>query len=312
MKGIKALTRFKMSSPAWLEILKRSIKSYSAYNVPLISAGIAFYSLLSIFPGIAAAISIWGIFADPERISETIDRFNEILPEQALAIIQNQSRKLAESQTRTLGLGFLISTALALFGSSRIIKSFIVALNNIYREKEKRNFIIISILAFVMTSGLLLLLLIVVAAIIVSPGLLGWLGINESILPVYQILRWLFLIAFSTLAISILYRFGPSRRKAKWRWITFGSLLATFLWVIISAGFSFYVSNFSNYNETYGSLGAVVVLLMWLWLSAVIVLLGAIIDAEIELQTDKDTTIGPDKPMGERGAYVADNVIGKN
>ncbi len=307
MRGSKANSPLEMPLLAWWEILKRSFQSFMANQIPLIAAGIAFYSLLSLFPSIAAAISIWGVFADPEHISETITRFSDLLPSEATGIIQNQAIKLASGKTQALGIGFVISTALALFGASRGVKGFIIALNNIYQENEKRNFLFLTIFAFALTLGLIVVLLIMVAAIIISPNLLAWLGMDETYLPLYQIFRWGFLIAFATFAISLLYSFGPSRRRARWRWVTPGSLLATLLWLLISAGFSFYVSHFATYNETYGSLGAVVILLMWLWLSAVAVLTGAIIDAQSELQTEQDSTIGPDQPKGQRGAYVADH-----
>jgi membrane protein len=311
MRGRSAESPSEIPLRGWWDITKRVYKSFQANQIQLVSAGIAFFSLLSLFPSIAAAVSIWGIFADPQRISETIERFSDLLPSEAFQIIQSQASQLAGSPRQSLGLGFFISTLLALFGASRSVKGFISAINSIYQEKEKRNFIVLAIFAVFLTLGLLIVLLVMVAAIVVSPNLLAWLGIDETYMPFYQIVRWAFLIIFATFAISILYRFGPSRKAARWRWITGGSLFATVLWIGISAVFSFYVSHFASYNETYGSLGAVIILLMWMWLSSMVILLGAIIDAETELQTEKDSTIGPEKPMGERGAYVADNVASK-
>ncbi len=307
MKGRQAHSPAGMDFPAWKSILYRSFKNAQANQIPLIAAGIAFYSLLSIFPSIAAAVSIWGLFADAAYISETISRLGSILPASALQLIETQARELAGRGTQSLGFSLVLSVTLVLFGASRSVKAFIIALNNIYREDESRNIVILSLFAFVLTLGLLLTLLVMVAAVIVSPNLLEWIGLSDTDIYIYQIVRWSVLIGFATLAVSILYRYGPARRAAKWRWITGGAFLATLLWIGLTAVFSWYVSHFATYNETYGLLGAVVILLMWLWLSALAVLGGAILDAEVEHQTEVDTTKSKPRPMGRRGAYVADH-----
>lgn len=310
-KGRNATKPVELGRHAWIDILIRVWRNAQANQIPLVAAGIAFYSLLSLFPSIAAAVSIWGLFADPQTITAMIDGIGDLLPPEALAIIRSQASELAGSRGQTLGWGLFFSLALALFGASRSVKGFIMALNNIYRENEKRNVVILTLFAFALTLGLIVTLLIMVAAILVSPNLLAWIGIPGKYIIVYQLARWSVLIAFATLAIAILYRYGPSRRKARWHWVTGGAFIATVLWIVITAAFSFYVANFATYNETYGSLGAVVILLMWLWLSALVILTGGILDAEMEHQTGIDTTVGRDRPPGKRGAWVADHMAGE-
>lgn len=291
-----------------LDVLVRMWHKQAHLNLGLIAAGIAFYGLLSLFPGITAAVAFAGTFLSPELLIENSEEIAAMLPEAAKTIVLGQLRDVANADSSTLSFAALFSLAIALYSASKAVANFIAGLNVIYEEKETRNFFVVKALTIVLTAILivgLLIAIIVVAAIPVVAAIFGDYGIIDDLV---MFLRWPFLFLMGALGIAILYRVGPNRRSAKWHWLTPGAFVACALWVAGSYGFSLYVQSFGSYNETFGALGGVIILLTWLWLSAFIVLLGALLDAELEAQTRRDSTVGDDRPMGERGAVKADTL----
>ena len=291
-----------------LDVLVRMWHKQAELNLGLIAAGIAFYGLLSLFPGITAAVAFAGTFLQPGMLIENSAEITVMLPEAAEDIVMGQLQDVANADSSTLSFAALFSLGIALYSASKAVANFIAGLNFIYEEKERRNFFILKALTVVLTVILifgLLVAVIVVAAIPVIASIFGDYGIIDDLV---MFLRWPFLFLMGAFGIAVLYRLGPSRRSAKWRWLTPGAFVACALWVAGSYGFSLYVQSFGSYNETFGALGGVIILLTWLWLSAFIVLLGALLDAELEAQTKRDSTIGEDRPMGERGAVKADTL----
>jgi membrane protein len=295
-------------APGWRDILLRTKDQLALDNVALVSAGLAFYTLLSIFPAIAAIVSVYGLVADSSEVQAHFLAVADLVPEQARALLADQMTRVAGGDTGTLSLAMLVSLMLALWGASRGTQAFMMAMNVAYNEREKRGIVKQNLIAVVLTICLLLFSALALAATVFVPAMVASLGIEGTRGWLLTLLRWPLLAACFMVALAVLYRLAPSRNDAKWRWVTPGSILAVLLWLIASIAFSFYIGNFANYNETYGSLGAVVGVLMWFWVSAFVVILGAEVNAETERQTRCDSTHGDPKPLGERGAYVADTV----
>jgi len=305
-RGRAADTPREIPAAGWRDVLWRVKDAMSKDNLSLVAAGVAFYALLAIFPAIAALVSIYGLLADPQTVEQQLAATSQVLPEDARSIIEEQLTRVTAGASAALSLGAIVSLLLALWSANKGTQSLITALNIVYHEEEKRSFVWLTLISLGLTLGIILFLIIGLAAIAVMPALFGSLGLPEDIRRLASWLRWPILGIGFVIALSVFYRLAPSRDEARWRWVSWGAVLATVLWLIGSALFSWYVANFGSYNETYGSIGAVVVLMMWFWLSALIVLLGAELNAEMEHQTERDTTRGPERPMGERGAYVAD------
>ncbi len=292
----------------WRDIARRTWNELGDDHVSMIAAGVAFYILLALFPAIAAVISIWGLVADPAQIEQQIEAISGALPQQAASIIKDQARRLASSAGGALSLGAIFGLLLTLYSASKGTKALIEGLNIIYDEEEERGFLRLNLVALGLTLGVLIVMIVALGLIAVVPAVLDSLGLGSTAKTLIAWLRWplLFVIALGILAVF--YRYAPSRDEARWRWVSWGSAIATLLWIVGSIAFSLYVRNFGSYNETYGSLGAVIILLTWLWLTAFIVLLGAELNAEMEHQTARDTTAGRPQPMGRRGARMADTV----
>jgi membrane protein len=295
----------------YLDVLMRVWHVQDKRNLGLIAAGIAFYGLLSIFPGITAAVALAGIVTDPTFLLENSATIADVLPVSAADIVLGQLQDVLTTSNTTLGYAALFSVGLALFSASKATQNMIIGLNVINGEHESRNFFLLRGIILVMTLAMILALILAVALVAVFPAVATFVS-GVSGLPVMaqwvMYLRWPALFLLGTLGIGLMYRYGPSRRRPRWRWVTPGAALATALWVIGSYGFSAYVTSFADYNETFGTLGGVIVLLYWLWLSAFIILLGASVDAEMEAQTRHDSTVGPPRPMGQRGAVKADTL----
>ena len=279
-----------------------------AERVGLMAAGVAYYSLLAIFPAIIAAVTVWGLVADPTQIEETIAGFAGALPQGADELLIDQVGRIADAPTGGLSLALAISLLAALWSASTGIKGLMNGLNAVYEEPEERGFLKERGLAIALTLGAILLGLVALGLIAVLPAAVGALGLPEPTQTVALWARWPILALFIVLALAIVYRYGPDRSEPRWRWVSWGAGIATAIWLIASAGFAWYVNVFGaeGYAETYGSMAGVIVLMLWLFLSAFAALVGACIDAEMELQTAKDTTEGAPQPMGERGARVAD------
>lgn len=292
----------------WRDVLRRVWGESSRDNVDIVAAGVAFYAFLAIPPLLAAVVSIYGLVVDPARVSQQLEELSQVLPEQAREVVGDQLRQVAASSGTALGLSFALSLALSLWGSMKATKALMTACNVAYDEEEGRGFVRQNALALMLTLGTILFLGASLVLVAVLPVVVDKLGLGGAARAALEVGRWGVLALLVLGALSLLYRFAPSRRGARWRWITWGSALATGVWIGASALFSLYVSNFGSYDETYGSLGAIVVLLFWLYLTGYAVMLGAELNAELEHQTARDTTRGPERPMGERDAYVADTL----
>ena len=294
----------------WWQVAQRVWIESSRDNLSVVAAGCAFYALFAVFPALSALVAVYGLTADPANVGQQFGMLSSVLPPQAYQMVIDQIGHLAQTSSQSLGWGLAGSRFIALWSVGTLTQAIFAALNIAYEEPERRSLFRFYLSAFTFAilgilSGALMLL-----AIVYVPILFAYAGYSETFELAVKIARWPLLALIVLTLLALLYSYGPCRRCAKWRWVTVGSVFATVCWSIASAGFSFYVSHFANYDRIYGSLGAVIVLLFWLYLSFYIVLLGAEINAELELQTAKDTTRGASKPMGERGAFVADHVAG--
>jgi membrane protein len=292
----------------WKDVLWRTYNQINEDRLLAIAAGVVFFGLLAVFPAITALVSCYGLFADASTISGNLQTLAYMLPDGSFQIVQDQiARVLANGQTK-LGLTFIFGLALALWSANAGVKAVIDALNVVYGEREKRSFIKLNLLSLAFTTGAIIALMMMVGAVVALPLMLDRFGLATDSKMIISLARWPLLLAMLLLALGVLYRFGPSRPGARWQWLGIGTITAALLWVAGSSLLSWYLSNFGNYSATYGSLGAAIGLMTWMWMSAIIVLCGAELNSEIEHQTAVDTTVGPGLPMGERGAVMADTL----
>jgi membrane protein len=260
-----------------------------------------YYSILAIFPAIAALVAIYGLFADPTTITKHLDQVGGFLPGGAIDVARDQLTRVASKGSRTLGWTFLIGLAASLWSANAAMKSLFDTLNIVHGEEDKRGFVKLNAISLGFTIGGVAFVLAALGSIVVIPVVLKYVGLSNAGDLLLRIGRWPAMYLVLTLTLAVIYRYGPDRETAKWRWITWGSAIAALLWIAVSGLFSWYAASFGKFNETYGSLGAVIGFMTWLWLSAIVVLLGAEIDAEMEHQTTRDTTSGPPRPIGSRG-----------
>lgn len=307
-KGREAKRPRDIPRAGWMDVLKRTKDQISEDNLSLVSAGVAFYFLLAVFPALAALVSLYGLVADPASIQQQISSFEGILPQQVMTIIQGQMESVAQSSGSALGFGLAFSVFLSLWSAAKGMKALMTALNIVYNEEEGRGFFMQNAVALVLTLGAVVFAILSLTLIIVFPPLIEMFPVPKVTEILSRLIRWPLLAACVAVGIGLLYRYAPSRAHARTAWISWGSGAATVLWLIASVAFSLYVTYFGSYNATYGSLGAVVILLLWFFLTAFVVLLGGELNGELEHQTGADTTTGPSQPMGRRGAHVADTL----
>jgi membrane protein len=251
----------------WKDILLRVYQNVSDHRVVALAAGMTFYSLLAIFPALAALVAIYGLFSDPAKITSHLDTLSGFLPGGAIDVARDQLTRVASKGGQTLGLAFLIGLAVSLWSANAAMKSLFDTLNIVYAEKEKRGFIKLNVLSLSYTLGTILFALIALGAVVVLPLALNYMGLSDASDLLLRVGRWPALWVLLTLALAFMYRYGPSRQTPRWRWITWGSALAAILWLAASLLFSWYTASFGNYNATYGSLGAVIGFMTWLWIS---------------------------------------------
>jgi membrane protein len=292
----------------WKDILWRTYQRINDDRLLATAAGVVFFGLLAVFPAITALVSSYGLFADPSTIGTNLQTLAPMLPEGSFQIVQDQIGRVLAKGTTALGATFLFGLALAVWSANAGVKAVIDALNVVYEEREKRSFIKLNLLSLAFTIGGIVALMLMVSAVVAFPLALDHLGLKPQSQLIVSLARWPLMFAILVIALVILYRLGPSRRPARWEWLSVGTLAAALLWIAGSAVLSWYLSNFGNYSATYGSLGAAIGLMMWMWMSAIIVLCGAELNSEIEHQTARDSTVGPPKPLGARGALMADTV----
>lgn len=290
----------------WLDILKRTMKQLKSDNVPIIAGGVAFYLFLALLPALAAVISIYGLVADPSDVTRQLDDFLGALPRDAADFLESQITEITEAAPGGLGLGVVISVLGALWSASKGMQSLVTALNVAYDEEETRKFLKLRGLALALTVGAAVGAAVLIGGMSVLGAVSEELGTAGEL--ALTIVRWPVLALLLMALLACLYRYAPDRDAPRWRWVSPGAVTAVVLWVLGSFGFSLYVNNFGSYNETYGTLAAIVVLLLWLFLSAYIIVLGAELDAETERQTARDSTVGRSQPLGVRRAYAADTV----
>ena len=292
----------------WRDIGLRLFKGVMEDRVLLIAAGATYYMLIALVPGLALFVSLYGLFNDPVDVYKQVSLLSGLLPQGGLDLLTDQLTRLAVTGKPTLGLTLVVSLTVALWSANAGVQSFFDAMNVAYGEAEKRNFLLRTGLGFVFTLGFAIAAIVFLAVVVVIPVVLQFFYLSTGFEWLVKLLGYALMLAILALGISVLYRWGPSRSLAKWRWITPGVGLAVLGIALVSVIFSWYAANFSNYNATYGSLGALIGFLTWLWLSSVVVIVGAELDAELEHQTVRDSTTGAPLPMGTRGAYMADHV----
>ncbi len=306
--GRRARSPREIPARGWKDVLYRVKDQITEDRVMLVAAGVTFYLLLALIPGLTALVSIYGLFTDPEAVQSHLDMFEGIIPGGGMDILRSQLERITEQAGSTLGFAFAGSLAVSLWSANAGIKSMFEAMNIAYGEREKRSFLKLNAVSLTFTVALILVVIAALAATVLLPPILGSIGLGAG---AQTWTRWGGLALAGLLAVAglaALYRFGPSRDRAQWRWITPGAVLTVIVWVIASALFSWYAANMGSYNATYGSLGSLIGFLFWIWISMNIVVVGAELNAELEHQTVRDSTEGEREPMGVRGAEVADTL----
>jgi membrane protein len=292
----------------WKDILLRTYREIQEDRLLALAAGVVFYSLVALFPAIAAGVSSYALFANAATVSNHLQIAADIVPGNVLDLMGTEIARIAAKSDGKLTFGFLVGLGIALWSANAGMKAIFDALNIIYDENEKRGLVRLNLMSLFFTVCAIAGVGLAIALVVVFPLLLATFGVTSFDHPFVRYLRWPVLFVLIILGLSVLYRYGPSRQRVKWRWISVGSVFAAVAWLAVSSLFSWYLGNFANYNATYGALGAVVGLMMWMWLSTIVVLVGAELNSEIEHQTAHDSTVGPDKPLGSRGAVMADTV----
>jgi len=298
----------KIPARGWMDVLWRAWREVSDANLFLVAGGVTYAMLLALFPGLAALVALYGLVLDPGQIEAQIATLSGVLPEASRQLLAEQLHKLISASNGALGLSAAFGLLLALWSASRGMSGLITALNIAYEEKERRGFFKLNVLALALTVALMFGGLVGIALVALLPAAVQFVGLSSTTKWLLLALEWPLLIVIVMLGLAILYRYGPDRDKPQWRWVSQGAAAATSLWIVASIGFTVYVANFSSYDKTYGSLGGVIILLTWLYFSSLIVLLGAVINAQSEKQTRIDSTEGQPKAMGERGARAADTL----
>lgn len=307
-RGRSANRPGEISWRGWWDVLWRVKDQLDADNVSIVAGGLALFALLAVFPSLAAAVAIYGIVASPEAIATQMQTFNDLLPTATAEILQNQLQQLVSQRNETLSIGVIVGAVLAMWSARKGMVAMITALNVAYNEHDRRSFLKRLLLSSTFTICGVLGFVVMVLIGVAVPIVLAFIPLGTATEWVLQAVRWLLLWLIAVFALSTMYRFAPHRARPRWEWTNAGARIAASLWLLSSAGFAIYVRNFDSFGEAYGAIGGVVVMLMWFYVSAYVVILGAEINSELERQTVNDTTVGPGKPLGERGAFSADTV----
>jgi membrane protein len=290
----------------WKDILWRVYAGLGEDRILMNAAAVTFYSLLALFPAIAALVSIYGLFADPNQIATQLDNLGGVLPGGGMDVIKEQLTRVASQSNGSLTIGVIFGVLVSLWSANGGIKALFDALNIVYGEEEKRSFLWLNAITLMVTLGMLCFAIVALVAIVAVPVILR--ALPDVLGTVINWMRWPVMAVLIAVVLALIYRYAPSRDEPKWRWISWGSVFAAVGWLVFSAVFSFYAANFGTFNQTYGSLGAVIGFMLWMWLSTTVILLGGKLNAEIEHQTLHDSTEGKPEPLGKRGARMADTV----
>jgi membrane protein len=307
-RGREARRPTEIPKAGWRDILARVWSAVSKDNVSLLSAGLSMYALLAVFPSLAAAVSIYGLFASPASVIQDMNAFAGILPPGAWEIFSKQLQEVARHTGSTLSATAAVALLLSLWSARSGMASLITATNVAYSEPERRGFIHVILISLAFTAGGIVAFLIMVLLGVAVPLTVKVLGLSAETEWVVGIVRWVLLWLVAIVGLAVVYRYAPARERPRWHWVTWGSVIASTFWLLGSVLFAIYVRTFGSYGQTYGALGGVIVLLMWFYVSSFTIVVGAEINAEMERQTREDTTAGPQKPLGQRGAYAADTV----
>ncbi|WP_298239665.1 YihY/virulence factor BrkB family protein [uncultured Bradyrhizobium sp.] len=306
--GRRAKSPFAIPWAGWKDIFWRTYQRIDDDRLLATAGGVVFFGLLAIFPAVTALVSSYGLFADPATISANLQTLATMLPQGSFQIVEDQVARVVSNGNTTLGVTFLFGLVLAVWSANAGVKAIFDALNVAYEEREKRSFIKLNMVSLAFTVGGIVALLLMVAAVVAFPLALDHLGMAPESKLIAALARWPLLFFILLMALAVLYRFAPSRDAPRWQWLSLGALAAAVLWIAGSSLLSWYLSAFANYNATYGSLGAAIGLMTWMWMSAIVIMFGAELNSEIERQTLKDTTEGPPRPLGTREAVSADTV----
>ncbi|WP_407116828.1 YihY/virulence factor BrkB family protein [Bradyrhizobium sp. LMG 9283] len=307
-RGRRAKSPFEIPWSGWKDIFWRTYQRIDEDRLLATAGGVVFFGLLAIFPAVTAVVSSYGLFADPATISANLQKLAMMLPQGTFQIVEEQVGRVVSKGNTALGATFLFGFLLAIWSANAGVKAIFDALNVAYEEREKRSFIRLNMVSLAFTVGAVAALLLMVGAVVAFPLALNHLGMAPESKLIVALARWPLLFLILLVALAILYRFAPSRDAPRWQWLSLGAVTAAILWIAGSALLSWYLSEFANYNATYGSLGAAIGLMMWMWMSAIVIMFGAELNSEIERQTLRDTTTGRPKPLGSREAVSADTV----
>jgi membrane protein len=308
LPGVHAEKPTQIPWAGWKQILKRAWAENKADNMPIIAGGVAFFGFLSVFPALIATISIYGLVASPATVARQVSDLSDQLPKDAASLIGEQLKSIVDNSGGALSIGLTVSILAALWSASGGVGNLVTAINLAYDEVEARGFVKLRALSLGLTLGAIVFVLVTFSLVAVVPGVIQALplGIVGTILA--QVLRWGLLLAVFAGSLAVLYRVAPDRDAPRFSWVSLGSVIVTVIWVVVSLGFAIYVDNFGSYDKTYGAIAGVIVLMLWLYLTCFLVLLGAEINSEAEHQTAHDTTEGPPQPMGRRDATMADEL----
>jgi membrane protein len=289
----------------WRDVLWRTWREMNQDRLTVVAGSVTYYTLLAIFPAMGVFVSLYGLIADVGAVEKQLIQLSAVFPPEAVRLLGEQMIRLATGRPEGLSAAFVASLLLSVWSANAGMKSLFDGLNIAYDETEKRHYVFRTATTYGFTAALILFLTMTSGILVAAP-----LGLEAVRLRSDWLIaaRWPLVFAVASAAFTIAYRFGPSRRAARWRWLVPGGVMAASLWIGGSAGFSWYLNNVASLNATYGSLGAVIGFMLWVWFSVMVVLVGAEFNAEIEHQTACDTTVGPAKPLGHRGAAMADTV----
>lgn len=307
-RGREAARPREIPAKGWKDIARRVWASLGEDRLLLIAAGVTFYLLLALFPALATFISIYGLVADPATVAEHVSFLQGVMPGPATELLSQQMTRLAGAQGGDLGFAAIAGLLISLWSANGGVKAIFEGVNIAYDEEEKRSFLRLTLVTLAFTLGAMVLLILLIGALAVLPAVLALVPLGTLGEVLVELVRWPLMLVLVGLALAVLYRVAPSRTPPEWKWVTWGSGLATVLWLAASVAFSVYLETFADFGKSYGAMAAPIAFLLWVWLSIIVVLIGAEVNAEMEHQTAKDTTVGPEKPMGARGAEVADTL----
>ncbi len=307
-RGRAADAPWQIPALGWKDILWRTYREMGRDRLSALSGGVTFYVLLAAFPALAAFVSLYGLFSDVGSVETQLEHMSAVFPRDAVTLIGRQMVRLATQRHATLSAAFVVSTLISVWSANAGMKSLFDGLNIAYNEDEKRDYLRRTLVTYAATFAALAFLAVVTTILVGAPVLFKDIGIQRFGFW-WRPLRWVVVYLIAAGGFTLLYRFGPSRVHAAWRWVACGGAAAAALWMVSSLGFSWYVNNFTHFGVTYGSLGAVVAFMLWVWFSVMVLLIGAELNSEIEHQTACDTTASRvPRPMGQRGAAVADSL----